>query len=74
MDSWTRLVAIVAGLEAQYLEGDSHWIGSPFAWIKTRPSRQVGAIGEKIDGRRICRPCMRLHTKNYMKRKMEKMK
>lgn len=24
------------------------WTGSPFAWIKTRPSRQVGAIGEKL--------------------------
>jgi len=24
------------------------WAGSPFAWIKTRPSRQVGAIGEQL--------------------------
>jgi hypothetical protein len=24
------------------------WEGSPFAWIKGRPSRQVGAIGEKL--------------------------
>ena len=24
------------------------WAGSPFGWIKTRPSRQVGAIGEKL--------------------------
>ena len=24
------------------------WEGSPFAWIKTRPSRQVGTIGEKL--------------------------
>lgn len=24
------------------------WEGSPFAWIKMRPSRQVGAIGEKL--------------------------
>lgn len=24
------------------------WVGSPFAWIKTRPSRQVGSIGEQL--------------------------
>jgi hypothetical protein len=24
------------------------WQGSPFAWIKTRPSRQIGAIGESL--------------------------
>jgi len=24
------------------------WAGSPFEWIKTRPSRQVGAIAEKL--------------------------
>lgn len=24
------------------------WEGSPFAWIRTRQSRQVGAIGEKL--------------------------
>lgn len=48
MDSWTRLVDIVTALEVEYVEGESAWIGSPFAWIKTRPSRQVGAIGEKI--------------------------
>lgn len=24
------------------------WAGSPFAWIKTRPSRQVGKIGEQL--------------------------
>ncbi len=24
------------------------WIGSPFAWIRTRPSRQVGTIGEQL--------------------------
>jgi hypothetical protein len=24
------------------------WEGSPFAWIKSRPSRQIGAIGEKL--------------------------
>ena len=24
------------------------WAGSSFQWIKSRPSRQVGAIGEKL--------------------------
>lgn len=27
---------------------DDPWAGSPFAWIKTRPSRQVGKIGEQL--------------------------
>lgn len=41
---------------------------------KTHCKRGHEFTGEKIDGRRICRPCMRLHTSNYRKRKMEKMK
>ena len=35
-------------LEADYTAKDAIWNGSPFGWIKTRPSRQVGAIGEKL--------------------------
>lgn len=35
-------------LQADYADDDKAWIGSPFAWIKTRPSRQVGVIGEKL--------------------------
>lgn len=35
-------------LQKDYSDEDQDWIGSPFAWIKTRPSRQVGAIGEKL--------------------------
>lgn len=27
---------------------DAAWNDSPFAWIKTRPSRQAGTIGEKL--------------------------
>lgn len=27
---------------------DASWEGSPFAWIRTRPSRQRGTIGEKL--------------------------
>lgn len=47
-------VAILAGL-AQSLEGDylgeketRLWQGSPFYWIKSRASRQIGAIGEAL--------------------------
>jgi hypothetical protein len=42
------VAAISAALEAEYQSESIEWIGSPFAWIKTRPSRQVGAIGEKL--------------------------
>lgn len=35
-------------LRPQYEEADFMWVGSPFAWIKSRPSRQIGAIGEKL--------------------------
>ncbi len=42
------LAGIASSLEADYLVDDEHWRGSPFAWIKTRPSRQVGKIGEQL--------------------------
>lgn len=42
------LAGIASTLEADYTSDDVAWTGSPFAWIKTRPSRQVGAIGEKL--------------------------
>lgn len=42
------LAGISASLEDDYTETENIWEGSPFAWIKTRPSRQVGAIGEKL--------------------------
>jgi len=49
MDSEVRVLAgISATLQAEYTQPDDAWVGSPFAWIKTRPSRQVGAIGEKL--------------------------
>lgn len=48
-DPEVQLLAAIAGtLEADYLNLDSTWAGSPFAWIKTRPSRQVGKIGEQL--------------------------
>ena len=38
-----------AALMGEYVKGaDDPWLGSPFAWIKTRPSRQVGSIGEQL--------------------------
>lgn len=42
------LAAISATLQIDYAADDAAWVGSPFAWIKTRPSRQVGAIGERL--------------------------
>lgn len=43
-----RLGKISEKLQSEYESDDDAWIGSPFAWIKTRPSRQVGAIGERL--------------------------
>jgi hypothetical protein len=49
MDPEVQILAgISATLEADYTEDDAAWRGSPFAWIRTRPSRQKGAIGEKL--------------------------
>lgn len=42
------LAAIAATLEADYAADEVLWSGSPFAWIKARPSRQIGAIGERL--------------------------
>ena len=42
------LAGIASTLEADYASADAEWRGSPFAWIKTRPSRQVGKIGEQL--------------------------
>lgn len=44
----TLLAEIATSLEGQYADDFSMWAGSPFGWIKTRPSRQVGAIAEKL--------------------------
>lgn len=41
------LATFSQSLQADY-PADGEWTGSPFAWIKSRPSRQVGAIGEKL--------------------------
>jgi hypothetical protein len=44
------LATIASTLKGDYVrEGpDDPWAGSPFAWIRTRPSRQVGKIGEQL--------------------------
>lgn len=42
------LATIASTLHAEYDEEDLIWEGSPFAWIKTCPSRRRGAIGEKL--------------------------
>lgn len=43
------LAAIASQLEAEYATADDDpWIGSPFAWIKTHPSRRIGKIGEQL--------------------------
>lgn len=40
-DTSTKLVA-------KHSSDDATWSGSPFEWIRSRPSRQKGAIGEKL--------------------------
>jgi len=42
------LAGISQALEAEYTSEDTGWEGSPFAWIKKRPSRQIGKIGELL--------------------------
>jgi hypothetical protein len=42
------LAGISAVLKGEYDDEEKIWDGSPFAWIKGRPSRQIGAIGEKL--------------------------
>ena len=44
-----RLMAIAGTLHADYDDDDLSWSGSPFAWIKSRPSsKQRGTIGEQL--------------------------
>lgn len=43
------LVGIADSLRGEYVDpAHDPWAGSPFAWIKQRPSRQVGKIGEQL--------------------------
>ena len=45
---FANLVGISELLGREYVDDDKQWIGSPFEWIKRRPSRSIGAIGEKM--------------------------
>lgn len=48
-DPDVQLLASIAGtLHPDYVDDDLAWEGSPFAWIKSRPARQRGAICEKL--------------------------
>lgn len=44
------LASIASMLKGDYVrdEHNDPWADSPFAWIRTRPSRQVGKIGEQL--------------------------
>ncbi len=44
------LAALAGTLQADYVgeKETSMWSGSPFYWIKSRPSRQIGTIGEAL--------------------------
>lgn len=42
------LIEVSREMESNYTAGDAMWSGSPFQWIKSRPSRQVGKIGEEL--------------------------
>lgn len=43
-----RLAKIADVIRKKYLHEDNSWKNSPFAWIRTRPSGQVGKIGEQL--------------------------
>lgn len=47
-DNIRLLARIAASLEGEYEQDSEMWAESPFKWIKHRPSRQIGAIGEKL--------------------------
>lgn len=42
------LASVAANLEADYEIKDDPWSESPFAWIKKKPSGQVGKIGVQL--------------------------
>lgn len=43
------LAVLSVGLRSEYLSrSNSEWVGSPFEWILSRPSRQKGKIGEQL--------------------------
>lgn len=42
------LAAIAASIESDYTSDEDEWLGSPFGWIKQKPSRTVGKIFEQL--------------------------
>lgn len=42
------LARIATAIKRDYIHEDAAWADSPFAWIRTRPSRQIGKIGEQL--------------------------
>ncbi len=44
------LASIAATLKSDYVREGQYdpWLGSPFAWIRTLPSRRVGKVGEQL--------------------------
>lgn len=42
------LAAVASGLRDEHQTSDDLWSLSPFRWIRSRPSRSRGAIGEKL--------------------------
>lgn len=45
-----QLISAAAVLKGEYIRGEAAdpWAGSPFAWIRGLPSRQVGKVGEQL--------------------------
>ena len=61
MDPEVQLLAsLSSSLRSDYADEDARWEGSPFAWIKTRPSRQVGKIGEVLVERWLVKKGLRV--------------
>ena len=60
------LFSIAKALKSSYVrdEAEDPWANSPFAWIKTRPSRQVGKIGEQL----VAEWCRQKRIRYYKKR------
>ncbi len=43
-----KFIEVTNNLSLKYAERLQPWVGSPFAWILTLPSRTRGAVGEQI--------------------------
>lgn len=49
LDHFKEMSKISTALKANYVKGENDpWADSPFAWIRTLPSRSRGAVGEKL--------------------------